>query len=374
MRAATSLAILFAGTFPISFTRATAQSLPPPKLRSLKFVYGELSPQFDPDTTYYVLAVPECPSLEYHLIPNMLLASSGSRDTTVDMQVGGMHSVSPHTVQVQLSEDSGLEAFGFAGIMVTIYVYWGTVFDAEVAYRIHMEPIKGDEAMELTKCIYCVSRATNVPCKGEWGPWEQCSATCGAGTWERRYHVVQEHIGPNGAHCPFPEDYKETDACELQACGPEIKDCVGHLTPWSDCTHTCNGGLQYRTYVMENPAENGGQPCPYECAEQFSRKCNKEPCEEAIWEEKELATDCPKHATLINGNMCLCDEGFHSISGSHGTLVLDEKRGWEGACQKCVIEHSIWDNYECVCDEGYSGMLQYDDDANRYFGECQKND
>mmetsp|Transcript_52161 Transcript_52161/g.138053 ORF Transcript_52161/g.138053 Transcript_52161/m.138053 type:complete len:1039 (-) Transcript_52161:64-3180(-) len=105
-----------------------------------------------------------------------------------------------------------------------------------------------------------------------WSQWTVCDAKCGGG--ER--HRVREMTKPaskGGAPCPR---LREVDPCNVIPC-PTIDCQVTSWHAWSECSKTCDGGVQTRTRSIEVEPSNGGNPCSsYKMKEE--QPCSSDPC------------------------------------------------------------------------------------------------
>ena len=59
---------------------------------------------------------------------------------------------------------------------------------------------------------------------------------------------------------------------------PARQDCVGAWGQWDDCSSSCGGGVQTRTYTVITPREGDGEACPEEEGRTQTQPCNAEPC------------------------------------------------------------------------------------------------
>ncbi len=128
----------------------------------------------------------------------------------------------------------------------------------------------GAECPALSETRNCNTQPCPIDCVlSDWGPWSECSATCGGGTRTRtRTVLVQAQNG--GAPCGA---LSETEACNTQPCPI---DCVlSDWGPWSECSATCGGGTRTRTRTVLVPAQYGGAPCG---ALSETENCNTQPC------------------------------------------------------------------------------------------------
>jgi hypothetical protein len=102
-----------------------------------------------------------------------------------------------------------------------------------------------------------------------WSDWGKCSKDCGEGISTRSRTVITPSAN-GGAQCP---SLAETQTCNTQAC--PVNCVVSDWSDWSSCDKTCGGGVQNRTRIITQPAENGGTSCP---VLSDSRQCNTSPC------------------------------------------------------------------------------------------------
>merc|ERR1719471_1960557 len=75
-----------------------------------------------------------------------------------------------------------------------------------------------------------------------------------------------------GSQCRYSDGYIEEGSCAGIPCPlPELTkvttttvapiDCVGSWSDYSECTKSCGGGVQMRTFSITTQAEFGGRPC-----------------------------------------------------------------------------------------------------------------
>jgi hypothetical protein len=137
-------------------------------------------------------------------------------------------------------------------------------------------PLHGGEACPTVPGVHHYQPCNTQPCPvdcdiGEWVPWGDCTATCGAGTHQRFREMAPPKHG--GEECPSPD---ETQDCNTQCCP---FDCV--VTTWSEwttCEVTCGGGTISRERYVETPDICGGATCPSDSEMLESMSCNEEAC------------------------------------------------------------------------------------------------
>lgn len=102
----------------------------------------------------------------------------------------------------------------------------------------------------------------------EWGPWGDCSSTCGTG-WRSRYR-----------YCDDCQDSRSQDMqsepCIVHYYCPIDGNWGGWMT-WMMCTASCGGGIRRRERFCNNPRPiHGGKLCPG--SELDEESCSEEPC------------------------------------------------------------------------------------------------
>jgi hypothetical protein len=129
----------------------------------------------------------------------------------------------------------------------------------------------GDECPELSQAQPCNTFACVDSCKvGEWEAWSTCESElgCGGGSQRRSRPVLQASTG--GVPCPHLHENRE---CDTQDCPANCE-----LSQWgsfSDCTHSCGGGMKTRSRSVIKEPLFGGLPCGML---RQSEVCNTGPC------------------------------------------------------------------------------------------------
>jgi len=122
----------------------------------------------------------------------------------------------------------------------------------------------GDDCSELGPSVEA-QVCNTMPCPingsyGEWSDWGQCSKKCGGGIklMNRKCDKPSPRFG--GKDCSELGKPIMSHACNEQPC--PIDGGYTDWTPYSKCTKTCGGGLQYKSRCCVNPAPAfGGKPC-----------------------------------------------------------------------------------------------------------------
>jgi hypothetical protein len=129
----------------------------------------------------------------------------------------------------------------------------------------------GQACASLTASESCNGQACPVDCVSVEGNWGECSATCGTGS-RTNTHTITTQAAYGGAECAATE---VTEECNLMSC--EVDCAVGEYGEWSECSQSCDGGMEIRTRPVTQLASGGGADCP-QLAE--SRPCNEAACHE----------------------------------------------------------------------------------------------
>lgn len=122
--------------------------------------------------------------------------------------------------------------------------------------------------------IYCIEKFScckmkTVAVDGGWsdyGPWGNCSSSCGEGFQERVRTCTNPPPSQGGAQCSGSD--KEFQKCNDGPC-PVVN---GGFTRWSafgKCSKTCGKGWKTRTRTCTNPPPSGGGKC---CEGKYSEK------------------------------------------------------------------------------------------------------
>jgi hypothetical protein len=117
---------------------------------------------------------------------------------------------------------------------------------------------------------------------GSWSDWSPCSGdggtlSCGAGTAFRHRAIVTAPSGVGARPC---EPTVAFEACTRNAC--QVGCRTEPWGPWSECSETCGGGRQSRTRVVHQPSVFGALPACGDVAANThpreERDCNTHSC------------------------------------------------------------------------------------------------
>ncbi|GLH01974.1 Obscurin, partial [Gryllus bimaculatus] len=125
----------------------------------------------------------------------------------------------------------------------------------------------------------------------DWSSWTSCSTSCGRGT-RRRYRDCSNPIPMYGGKICVGSDAQQ-EYCRQTPCPINGQS---DWTPWSDCSVTCNNGVQHRTRQCNNPPPSyGGANCSGKALEIVH--CNSKECPQdgqwTIWSKwSPCSTSC----------------------------------------------------------------------------------
>ena len=114
--------------------------------------------------------------------------------------------------------------------------------------------------------------APPINCVGSFVNTGECSKTCGGGIQTKTYTITTP-AQYGGTACPNLNGDTETQPCNTQPCPI---DCEGSYGEFSQCSKTCGGGTRIKTYEITTPAQHGGTPCPI--SPPINETCNTQPC------------------------------------------------------------------------------------------------
>lgn len=189
----------------------------------------------------------------------------------------------------------------------------------------------------------CDAGTCPIDCvQGDWTTWSTCDRSCNSGNrYRNRTYVTQPNA--QGAACGVHEMYK---VCNDEMCPLDCE--VGDWASWTQCTHSCSGGKEFRHRGMQRYPRLGGAACP---ALLEGRVCASQACD----------TDCtltPWSAWTVPHSNCgpaMCNrtrsiDNDASGNGQCGALI-EERSCNEDACpEDCDMgDWGAWTDSAITC-------------------------
>jgi len=212
---------------------------------------------------------------------------------------------------------------------------------------------------ELTQTKPCNTHVCNEPQNcvlSDWEPWTECTRTCEGGVQKRVRRI--EAVAMYGG-VPCQGDLKEVRACHEEACDMAVDCAWGEWGYWSDCSASCDGGEQTRMRLIETTPKNGGKVCkPGDMVE--VQACNKVPCGTVVdcgFSSWSYWSDCSQSC---NGVKTRTREvsAYPEFGGRACDGGLKEIQGCNTTPDLCIEETP--DPVDCVFDDW------------SYWGKCSK--
>ncbi|TSK16074.1 SCO-spondin [Bagarius yarrelli] len=254
--------------------------------------------------------------------------------------------------------------------------------------------------VECNTCV-CVNGTlvcTDQPCPtyGVWGPWSECSVSCGTGQRTRTRPCTHTPGGPN---C---EETIQRQNCILPACPA---DCVlSEWSPWSDCSVSCGGGVSVRRKTILQQSEPGGKACSTSIEQHTA--CNTNSCLpecplgqvfslcagscpfscQDLWPDSQCVAgpctpgcSCPPAMVMLNGSCmpfseCPCSSSSLPLELANVTLDLLQDEFPPGTiiphlCNSCWSE---WSTCSVSCGSGLQHSSRFIVQHRKYGGrECE---
>ncbi|CAB4026763.1 Hypothetical predicted protein, partial [Paramuricea clavata] len=130
-------------------------------------------------------------------------------------------------------------------------------------------------SLEMKNCTL-----KECPVNGEysdWTYWTPCSVTCGGGIRTRYRNCTSPSPAFGGKDCADLGVETETLPCSPDRC--PVSGGYSEWSDWTNCTAECGGGEQVRSRACTNPVpEFGGNDCTLIGESLEKRECNKVPC------------------------------------------------------------------------------------------------
>ena len=160
----------------------------------------------------------------------------------------------------------------------------------------------------------CPAESCPRPCVGVWTSWSECSEPCGGGIRNRTFDLMLE--ARNGGACPARGGEVQSESCNTHACATDDDDCVGAFTPWSKCSHSCDGGTRTRTFKVTKPAVASGQRCEFDDGTMQEEPCNT---------HKRCPRDCVGNFTVWSKCDARCGGG--TMARTYRVLTPSQRGG-----------------------------------------------
>jgi hypothetical protein len=158
-----------------------------------------------------------------------------------------------------------------------------------------------------------------------WSGFGSCSEQCGGGIQKSARSVVTQ-AAHGGAACRKLTSYK---TCNTHPCPI---DCAHSWKAWGECSKSCGGGIQTRTFDVDVAAAHGGDECPTE----MDRVCNTMYC----------PTDCVVSGWTTFGECTKsCGTGTKAKSRS---VAVDQKHG--GKICPTLSTSAVCNDFMCPVD------------------------
>ncbi|XP_063969711.1 spondin-1-like isoform X1 [Lytechinus pictus] len=105
-----------------------------------------------------------------------------------------------------------------------------------------------------------------------WGEWSECSKSCGKGKMLRQ-RMIKQRPRNGGQECG---PTRERQSCNVARCVSKSRDCrMSEWGPWSECSVSCGMGVEFRMRDVVRRARGDGAPCD---PLKEMRACSALPC------------------------------------------------------------------------------------------------
>ncbi|XP_066440797.1 SCO-spondin-like [Eleutherodactylus coqui] len=175
-------------------------------------------------------------------------------------------------------------------------------------------PCQGD-SQEVRECYTSCTNGTDL-FWSEWTPWTSCSKTC-------FYDVESTGLRRRFRHCNGSTSFCIGESVQEETCDTLPCPVVGGWSSWSnwtECTVTCDSGIQTRNRSCSQPVPlHGGPEC--QGPHMQTRECNTQPCRDS----------CPSDMIYQTAEEC---------------------RREGGACPRFCLDQAVYVECSSSCFEG----------------------
>jgi len=224
---------------------------------------------------------------------------------------------------------------------------WGS--DCTVVSRC----IAADAVAGVYEEAHCGSRPCPIDCQlGEWQTWAQCSKTCAGGLkYRERVPLVTPENG--GIPCGYMGLAIEYRVCNSLPCA--VACLWGEWGEWDDCSASCSGGQKTRRRVTAREAKYNGQACGglFELVESCSTDPCPQDCEYGMWagwsvcskqcggsgyrqRDREVVLEVKNGGKMCLGSTTDMDEGC-ADSPCAINCELDSWTSWSACSKDCGL-------------------------------------
>lgn len=181
---------------------------------------------------------------------------------------------------------------------------------------------------------------------GKWSAWGECSASCGGGLQSRTYtHIDGVQCGKS---CPHGNGDIQQRECNTEVNCPV--DCEGEWGEYSGCSASCGGGVQSRVYKVTQQALHGGKQCPKANGAVEDHPCSTEQCEVHCSGHWQDWSECSNGGAGPGGMECGPGGMQHrnySVDVEHTSGGCECKDVMFGAKEPVVVDGSTVDSRSC---------------------------
>ncbi|XP_020605695.1 hemicentin-1-like isoform X2 [Orbicella faveolata] len=193
----------------------------------------------------------------------------------------------------------------------------------------------------------------------DWGPYGECSKTCGVGEQTRKRTCTNPPPSHDGEDCSGLGPDSSTRECNNQEC--PVNGGYSDWKPYGVCSKTCGSGVQTRKRTCTNPPpSNGGKDCSRLGPDSTTRECNNQECQKT-WKPM----GCYQNRGRALGDI-LFKSRRGKISRKYGQCVtaankrgvtvfgLDDTRCWTG--QNAASSYDIYGTAVGRCGSTKGGL------------------